>query len=263
MSSDFFGQGGYAVRFDWGPAGAAATAANAAVIVDVLSFSTSVCVACERGMAVYPFSWARGGGGAQHFADERGAMLAVGRLEAVTTGGVMCPSLSPAGLLTCERVERLVLPSPNGSTIAAELANTGAVVAIGCLRNAAATARWISDQRVLGHTVAVIAAGERWSDDGSLRPALEDQLGAGAILSALSRSSHADAMSPEARTAAALFDASGHVLTERLHDCVSGRELTARGFGADVVVAGDLNSSTAVTVLSGGRFEAAGWSIIR
>ncbi|RNI22761.1 hypothetical protein EFY87_08015 [Flexivirga caeni] len=36
-----------------------------------------------------------------------------------------------------------------------------------------------------GRSVAVIAAGERWSFDDSLRPALEDQFGAGAVLSAL------------------------------------------------------------------------------
>lgn len=40
----------------------------------------------------------------------------------------------------------------------------------------------------LGRTVAVIPAGERWAD-GSLRPAIEDLLGAGAFIRELMRQS--------------------------------------------------------------------------
>jgi 2-phosphosulfolactate phosphatase len=104
----------------------------------------------------------------------------------------------------------------------------------------------------------VIAAGERWSYDDSLRPALEDQLGAGAILSALSALGHADSLSPEAGAAAELFDAGVATLSERLRSCVGGRELTSRGFASDVDVAADLNSSRIVPVLTGGAFSAAG-----
>ncbi|HRD61661.1 MAG TPA: 2-phosphosulfolactate phosphatase, partial [Nocardioides sp.] len=47
------------VRFDWGPTGAAAIAegADVAVVVDVLSFTTTLCVAVERGMTVLPYRW--------------------------------------------------------------------------------------------------------------------------------------------------------------------------------------------------------------
>ena len=77
---------------------------------------------------------------------------------------------------------RLVLPSPNGSAIAA--AAPGVTVAAS-LRNASAVAEWLSERfRGDVEPVSVIAAGERWPD-GSLRPALEDLLGAGAVLSAL------------------------------------------------------------------------------
>jgi 2-phosphosulfolactate phosphatase len=50
-------RGSYAVRFEWGPTGAAALAPSSSclVIVGVLSFSTSVTVAVEAGTRVYPW----------------------------------------------------------------------------------------------------------------------------------------------------------------------------------------------------------------
>lgn len=252
--ADLFGQGDFEVRFDWGPAGARATEADVAVVVDVLSFSTSVSIAVGRGMAVYPFRWndAR----AEAFAAERGAHLAIGRLEA-SRDGLVAPSLSPAALLACPPVARLVLPSPNGSTIAALLRDRGTTVAAGCLRNAAAVARWLARALGTGHSVAVIAAGERWSQDDSLRPALEDNLGAGAILSGLVALGYGNRMSPEARSSAGLFEVSLAGLVDRLHDCVGARELTGKGFGSDVEVAADLDASTVVPVLTEGAFVAA------
>ena len=109
----------FGVQLEWGLAGARASRAAVAVVVDVLSFSTSVCIAVERGMQVYPYAWK--GAGAEAFARQHDAVLAVGRLEATTDGAPAAPSLSPAGLLAGPPVPRLVLPSPNGSTIAAAL----------------------------------------------------------------------------------------------------------------------------------------------
>jgi len=251
--ADLFGQGEFGVRLDWGPIGAGATQAEVAVVVDVLSFSTSVTVAVERGMRVFPYQW--NGAQAQQFAAARDAVLAVGRLEATKQGAVPAPSLSPAGLLACQAIPRLVLPSPNGSTIAAALAEGDSTVAVGCLRNAQAVARWLAPAIRAGRSVAVIAAGERWSYDDSLRPALEDHLGAGAILSALVGLGLGDGFSPEARASVELFDASLATLAENMHNCVGGRELNTKGFGSDVDVAADLNSSSTVPVLVDGAFE--------
>lgn len=252
---DLYGQGAYDVRLDWGPIGAGATGADIAVVVDVLSFSTAVTVAVDRGMRVYPYRWR--GSEAAAFAARQDAVLAVGRLEAAKEGAVAAPSLSPAALRACAPVARLVLPSPNGSTIAAALQHSGASVAAGCLRNARAVASWLAPGLASGRTVAVIAAGERWSDDDSLRPALEDHLGAGAILSALAELGYGGRMSPEATCAREVFDVSRERLAERLRDCVGGRELSGRGFGEDVDVAAELDVSSVVPVLVEGAFEPA------
>ncbi|MBI8989634.1 2-phosphosulfolactate phosphatase [Corynebacterium meridianum] len=246
---DYFGQTDYAIRMDWGPEGARRCTADVNIIVDVLSFSTSVTVAAERGMTVYPCRWkdAR--------AAEHDATLAVGRLEAGTAPGAHGISLSPAGLLTATRSPRIVLPSPNGSTISAILAEHGAEVVAGCLRNATAVGRWAAQQVDVGRSVAVIAAGERWRGDGSLRPALEDHLGAGAILGALVTPRHIGVCSPEALAAAGLFAGAQEYLSSLLTDCVGGRELTAMGFEEDVTVAADLDASAVVPILTDGAFS--------
>lgn len=246
-----FGQRAYGVRFDWGVAGARATAADTAVIVDVLSFSTAVCVAVERGMSVYPYPWRDAG--AEAFAEAHGAVLAAGRMTKHDNAGAPKPSLSPAVLLVCAPVERLVLPSPNGSTIAAALQDSGAAVMAGCLRNAEAVAVALALRLARGESVAVIGAGERW-DDGSLRPALEDGLGAGAILAALGRHDFGGEMSPEARVTADQFSAVRSDLTTHLAGCVSARELVGKGFADDVEVAAELNASRVVPVMTSGAF---------
>lgn len=96
--------------------------------------------------------------------------------------------------------------------------------------------------------------GERWPEGGSLRPALEDQLGAGAILSALAGCGHSAAMSPEALATAMLFDASRGRLAELVRSCASGRELVEQGFADDITVASDLDASAVTPVLRDGFF---------
>ncbi|WP_203335462.1 2-phosphosulfolactate phosphatase [Nocardioides limicola] len=254
--ADVFGQREFDVRLEWGPIGARATQADIAVVVDVLSFSTAVTVAVERGIRVFPYAWK--GAQVAEFAATCDAVLAVGRLDAAKSGGLPAPSLSPTDLMACEAVPRLVLPSPNGSTIAASLAGGGSTVAIGCLRNAGAVAEWLVPAAEAGRSIAVVPAGERWSCDNSLRPALEDHLGAGAILSALRERGYDVGFSPEALVAAEIFDASADTLGERIRACVGGRELISNGFGSDVDVAAALNASSVVPVLVDGAFVSAG-----
>ncbi|HWU20276.1 MAG TPA: 2-phosphosulfolactate phosphatase, partial [Nocardioides sp.] len=162
--ADLFGQGAHQVRFDWGPVGALAVEADVVAVVDVLSFSACITVAVERGIEVYPYRWRDAS--AEAYAERLDAVLARGRSHTQ-------PSLSPAALLSCDPVPRLVLPSPNGSTICTLLDERGCSVGIGGVRNARAAGEWLAAAVRAGRTVAVIAAGERWESDDSLRPALE------------------------------------------------------------------------------------------
>lgn len=81
---------------------------------------------------------------------------------------------------------------------------------------------------VIGRRIGIIAAGEQWPD-GSLRPALEDQFGEGAVIANLSGS-----LSPESQAALHLCDNSQAQPSDIIINCVSGRELTERGFTADI-----------------------------
>jgi 2-phosphosulfolactate phosphatase len=239
-------QSSYPVRFDWGPTGAAAVAegADVAVVVDVLSFTTTLCVAIERGMTVLPYRWKDERAAA--YAQERAATLAVGRFEARGLEGQPV-SLSPAAMARVSGVDRVVLPSPNGSSISFGLADSGCTVVGACLRNRTAVARWLQAH---GGTVAVVAAGERWPD-GSLRPAVEDLWGAGAVLALLDD----DDLSPEARQAADAFRAVEPTLAASLRDCAGGRELAAAGFAEDVDEAARLDIADVVPVLGDGEFR--------
>ena len=246
-----FSQDDYSLRFDWGLSGADASRADLAVVVDVLSFSTAVSIAVDRGMVVYPYAWADDS--ARAYARARDAVLAMGRLEALRSG-CRAPSLSPAALLVCEPVPRLVLPSPNGSAIAAVLRARSTGVAIGCLRNATAAAHCVQTALEAGQAVTVIAAGERWQGDDSLRPCLEDHLGSGAVLAKLLEAGFGDRMSPEAHAAALLYSAHTRTLAQTIRLCVSGQEIHGRGFDTDTTAAAEVDVSTRVPVLVDGAF---------
>lgn len=244
-------QSTHRLRMEWGPTGAAAVSADYAVVVDVLSFTTTLSVALERGIEVFPFRW-RDARAAEH-AVRHGATLAVGRFEALSRGDARHISLSPASLAEVEGVERLVLPSPNGSTIAFALADSGAEVVGACLRNAGAVARWLAPKVADGASVVVVPAGERWYDD-TLRPAVEDLWGAGAVLAALVDLLEGPARaSPEARMAVAAWQAA--VLPADLLNCAGGIELADVGFVADVQIAAQHDVSEVVPVLAGESFR--------
>ncbi len=226
---------------EWGLSGVEAWAGKAAafVIVDVLSFSTAVSVAADRGAEIIPFPYGAPDAAAAEAA-RRHALLASPRRA---LGGQL--SLSPASLRTLERGARVLLPSPNGARLS--LATGGTPTIAGCLRNARAAANAARAAAGDG-VVAVIAAGERWPDQ-SLRPAIEDWLGAGAVIHALDGQE-----SVEATLARAAFVAVEDRLDAMVRDSLSGQELVSRGFQEDVSIALELNASDVAPVLKDGVY---------
>ena len=239
MSSDpFYCQADFRIRCEWG-SGAInhlSSDVDVVVIVDVLSFSTCVDVAVARGAEVLPCVWKAAS--AVSYAEQNNALLAGER-------GTGSYSLSPASLVKIPSGVRLVLPSPNGSTLSFEAQARGKTVLSGCLRNATAVAEWIGPDS----TVLVVPAGERWPD-GSLRPAYEDLVGSGAVISYLTGT-----RSPEAEQAVAAFEHAKEKLLANLSQCSSGRELIERGFATDVDLAANLNVSKCVPVLELNAFR--------
>ncbi|MFC4242462.1 2-phosphosulfolactate phosphatase [Gryllotalpicola reticulitermitis] len=248
-------QTSYEVRFDWGVDGLRSIADGAGVIIviDTISFTTTVELATGLGLEIEPFPTTDRAAAAEYAASV-GAKLAARRGEP----GL---SLSPSSM-TAEKVAefgapRAVVNSLNGSRVTAAAAEFGVPVVAANLRNFSAVARWVlAYQQQIGHrvNVAVVAAGERRADD-TLRPAVEDQLGAGAVVGALAALG-IDACSPEAAVAAGGFDALRRAVGHLLTASVSARELAAVDQLADVKLAAQLDVSTVVPVMRDGVFRA-------
>ena len=249
-------QAAYDVRFDWGVDGLEACGAGAAaiVIVDVLRFTTAVSVAVARGAEVLPYVWGVGDAAAAH-ARRHDAELA-GRREDGDW------SLSPADLLDVPAGTRLVLPSPNGSTLGVRGRRPDGRRGRAGRLPAQRAVRWPAWRAAVAGPVAVIAAGERWHGDlGAMRPAVEDLAGAGAVLAGVAdrrRSAGSESggasVSPEAAAAIAAFGSIGDDVEGWLAATGSGRELVERGWADDVAVAAALDADTVAPVLHGSRF---------
>jgi 2-phosphosulfolactate phosphatase len=246
-------QRGYSYRFEWGEAGLRSVAgeADVVVIVDILRFTSAVSAAIEGGSVVLPYPW-------RH--DDLPAYAA--QHDAVAAGlreeGPL--SLSPTDLLTMPGGTRLVLPSPNGGLLSFMARDFGATkVLAGCFRNAAATARYARACAGDDGVIAVIASGERWeAGPETLRAAVEDLLGAGAILAALDPSAAVakPRCSPEAAAARVAFLQARPRLYEAIASCGSGRKLIDRGWADDVAASAALDVTDVVAELVGDEFVA-------
>ncbi len=214
------------IHLEWG-AEALKIPADAMVIVDCLSFTTGVSVACARGAKVYPYLFRQS---AQVFADKLGVQCAGKRKQ----GGV---SLSPPSLQNLQNGAELVLPSPNGSTLT--LSAKADVVLAGTLRNAGSIANYLRIGQF--ERVVFVAAGERWVADGSLRPAYEDLIACGAIISLLG-----GVLSPEAQASVDAYNGVKDDVENALLGCQSGIELSERGWEADVIWASDVSVDVCV-----------------
>jgi len=238
---------GVQLHVEWGPPGArlAAARGDVVVIVDVLSFSTSVTLAVSRGGAALSYSAAEldAMGGREAAAARFHAEIVAKERRAVTARF----SLSPASLAAIGPGDRLIFTSLNGAACTAAAA-AAPLVLIGTLTNRSAVAAAVADVLSSGATArcTIVACGERWTsvadEPDSLRPGIEDLVGAGAIVAALP---HLRA-SAEARVAGAAYEACADDVAGALRSCVSGRELIVRGFPDDVELAAQVDSVDAV-----------------
>jgi 2-phosphosulfolactate phosphatase len=239
------------VQLAWGRRGAqdAAARGDILVVVDTLRFSTAAATAAHHGALIYPCG-----------TDEAlysAVALRVGGEVALHHAASSAPtrfSLSPRSFLAVEAGARVVLPSPNGSTCS-QYGSRAPALFVGAPVNARAVAEAVShllnaNKRL---SVTVLACGERWrvpDEEGALRFAIEDYLGAGAILSALPFS-----QTMEAQVCAATFRAMQDRLDAALWECESGQELRAKGLGEDVRFAAQLNLYDTAPILRGERLE--------
>ncbi|HXZ61515.1 MAG TPA: 2-phosphosulfolactate phosphatase [Acidimicrobiales bacterium] len=233
------GQKGFGVRLSWGPAGIEALAHEVAVLVlvDVLRFGTALDVATASGAAVRPAPWPF---------DPEDQPAHGGAVEVADGSGRRRLGLSPGSLAVLGPDDLIVLPSANGSHCSALAARSGAVVVAASLRNATAVARYAARVRGPG-AVGVVPCGEVWPG-GGLRPAVEDLLGAGAVVAALTAAPPSRSCAPEAAAAMAAFCACDD-LAAALGESESGRELRDKGLSGDVAWAAALDVSNAVPVL--------------
>jgi 2-phosphosulfolactate phosphatase len=242
-----FNQHPHRVRLEWGRRGVreAAERGDVIVIVDVLRFSSCVAAAVARGANVYPCAFAAE-------ADELAARVGgfVAKAPGSPTRFALVPTFSEA-----RAGEKIVLRTLNGAecTLAASAAPR---VIAGSLLNASATGAAVS--KIIDNSelcVTVVACGERLTKpapgDEEMRFAIEDYLGAGAIIAAM-----AGDLSPEARVCAAAFEGSRDALPELLMECGSGRQLRAWGLEEDVRFAARLDTCDVVPVWRDWRYEA-------
>jgi 2-phosphosulfolactate phosphatase len=224
-------------RLEWGRRGARAAVerGDALVVVDTLSFSTAAITAIARGAAVRPC-----GHDEDPTAVAPGAEVAVRRKEVPEAGRF---SLSPPTFLEAGPDDEIVLQSPNGATCS-RYGGALDLLLVGAPVNAAAVA-----EAVAGHRgdVTVLACGERWPEDDTLRFALEDYLGAGAILARLPHR-----LSPDAATCAGAFLHMRSEFAALVTACPSGRELIELGYPQDVRHAARLDVYDRVPVLREG-----------
>jgi 2-phosphosulfolactate phosphatase len=233
------------VHLEWGPEAAAQAAmrGDVVVIVDILSFSTTISIAVGQGATALVYAAheidAMGGRAA---AEARLGAEMVAKERAATTARF---SLSPASLATIGSGDRVIFTSLNGARCLAAAGSAPAVLVGSFLNRSATVAAALRLRRRGSGRCTVVACGERWTSvaptDDSLRPGIEDQLGAGAVITGLAESDLG--LSPEAHLAAAAYAGVADRLDAVLASCTSGRELAANGFAADVALAAGIDTT--------------------
>ncbi|HXG43041.1 MAG TPA: 2-phosphosulfolactate phosphatase [Dehalococcoidia bacterium] len=220
--------------------------AAVAVAIDVLRASSTAVVAHGRGAhrVLVASSLREARRLRRTFADH---------LLAGERGGLPPPGFdlgnSPWQALAADlRGRGLVLTTSNGTRLLRRLAHLP-VVLVGCLLNRRAVATVAAAQaRALGLPVALVCAGEA----GGRELALEDVIGAGAIVETLLELGHPLEPDEWARLALLAFEAARRDLPSALAATRHGRQLAALGLGDDVAYCARLDEWEVVPRLERG-----------
>ena len=201
-----------------------------AIIVDVLSFSTCVDIALSRNAFIYPY----------RFKDETAIEYAKAHkaVAASLTRSKTDFSLSPASYLNILKGTKVVLPSPNGSELS--FSSLSEITLCACFRNYKAVAKYANS---ISRNIIVVPAGEKWAN-GSIRFAIEDYLGAGAVLSELDGE-----FSSEALIAKEIFINVKPKLKDVILKSISAKELIEKNFTEDIELAMKLNEGVSIPKL--------------
>ena len=223
-----------------------AGAGRSAVVIDVIRASTTITIALHHGCAgIVPARSLREAraialrlGDATLLAGERAASKVVG----ADLGN------SPAEYER-ERVEGkiVVLTTTNGTRALRAIEGARAVIACAFL-NVSAAARWL---RRAGPDVLIVCAGR----NGHF--CFEDAVGGGMLIDRLLRlSDRSLQLSDAARAAHLLYTANGGALLEMLRGSEWGRDITRKGFGADLEICAQVDLTDVVPVMREGRLVA-------
>jgi 2-phosphosulfolactate phosphatase len=226
--------------------GRRSAAGRSAVVIDIIRASTTITMALHHGCAgIVPARTLREARAVAVTLGD-GALVAGERAAAKMAGADLGNSPAEYGR---ERVEgkTVVLTTSNGTRAIRAIEGARDVVACAFL-NVSATARWL---RRAGADVLIVCAGRHH------RFCLEDAVGGGMLIDRLSRiSDRSLELSDGARAAHLLYAANRGDLLEVLRGCEWGRDITRKGFGADLEVCAQVDLTDVVPVMREGRLVA-------
>jgi 2-phosphosulfolactate phosphatase len=223
---------------------------RAVVVLDVLRATTSIVAALEAGASeirvfestgevrAAALGMPRWGGGV---ADRKpGAVLLCGEERCLPPEGFDLGN-SPAEFTSPRCAGRTILMSTTNGTRAIIAARQARLLYAAALVNARAMASHVARTTV---DVTLLCAGT----GGEV--ALEDVLGAGAVLAELHSLRQIDLVSDSTRMAAALFGIHRRRLVEALGASVGGRNVLEAGFAPDIRFASSLNTLNVVAEIN-------------
>jgi 2-phosphosulfolactate phosphatase len=206
------------------------------VVFDVLRATTSMIVALAAGSpAIHIFDTIDEA--LQAAGRFGGPRLLAGEVQCLPPAGFDLGN-SPAGFADCSG-STIFLATTNGTRaiIAARAART---IAIGALVNARAVARHLL---ALGRDVKLICAGTQG------QVAMEDLLGAGAVINAMMWEEDITLATDTARIALGLFRATADELEDALAHSTGGQNIIRAGLADDIAFAARLNSIPVVGLI--------------